>query len=251
MLGLSIFKRNADKSAAEIKASEEGRYFVDGIIALACEHKQSVEIMTEDGETYKTIFVGFDTESPWFYTDLLMPRYAEDLLTRGESAATFSFLLNGVMCKFDTVFDGVDEWGGFDSLRFHMPSHIKHYQRRDEFRVEPRISEPVMVAVANQDVEAAAVANISVSGVFFNTKNPLDAGFITPVFLKFPDDTPMLRLNLEVIEAHKTRRPPRHKRAGERVFEIRARFVGITNSAAQLIRRYVTRRQRELLQLLA
>lgn len=243
MLGLSIFKKKTDRQ----DLGETGALSARGVIALACEHRVAASVKIGEEESFGTTFVGFDTDGRYFYTDLLLPRHGEDLMLAGESVAEIVFMHNGVRYSFDSLFEGVDFWEGFDSLKFAMPKSVTAVQRRNDFRVEPRIGEPVLMILLHEGVEVTRAINISAGGARFRTLKPMEPGTEAQVYIKLPGERETMLISARILDSARVERPASRKNTMVKRYEIRSEFSGAPSSILQAIRRYVVNRQRELI----
>ncbi len=181
--------------------------------------------------------------------DTLLPRVSRNALTEGETNITIDFTVAQIPYRGDFVYHGVTQWEGFDALLLSLPTKLTERQRREHFRVEPKIANPIRIRIASPVEGAGEVLDISQGGARIRTVEPVAPGEVAELFLAMPT-TPgaWLELKAKVVESGEL--PKGIGRPGDHRHFIRLQFVNPEPEREREITQYVVVRQREDLKFL-
>lgn len=197
----------------------------------------------------RSFFVGIDQKNrPGFYLDMLLPSPRPRLLTPDHTEAIIRFTHKDSPHEMTAVYAGTEYFDGFPSLKFHPPQNLTNLQRRKYYRVEPKTSEPVEIAIENETSESSAL-DISLGGVRFYASKEVNEGEHFGLRVKIPNK-PVSILDAHALvrscvpvdgvkHAHKTR-----------PYCVRAEFDGIDPKTVHELNKYLFNRQREIGQMM-
>ncbi|MBI5814428.1 MAG: PilZ domain-containing protein [Nitrospinae bacterium] len=233
---------------SEITEGNESPYLS---ITGACKRATSTEVFIDGRrEGFKTAFVGVDTEQAVFHTDQLLPMSGERIISASAKPVHFSFQLNGINHRFAAKYAGSGVWGGFPSIKFHMPASVKSYQRRLFFRVTPMNSQPVRINLNHGDMGISAEAlDISMGGTRFTISCEVENGSTPGISLILPISTSQIRAQLAVIECVEKEKGLGSASRRRPAYVARGEFWGLSNEDEAAISRYILRREREMLRI--
>ncbi|MBF0170614.1 MAG: PilZ domain-containing protein [Nitrospinae bacterium] len=211
------------------------------LIGRASAEKRPVALRIDGAAyRYKSLFVQSDAGEGLFHIDMLFPRSAARLLLPHESRVRFSFEENGVKYSFLSLYLGTGASGGFDSMLFAFPETIEESQRRGDYRVQPRMSEPVKVVTGPDLSETAPALDVSAGGVSFRAGKQVRSGDRFETIIALPGGG-VVEAALEVLYCDPL------PEAREMPWRIRARFAKIAPGDRETLIRYVMSRQREII----
>ncbi len=249
-MGVTNFLKDLAGVGSSAIEAEHARKEAAGIIEMAAKNsaKASVSIKGES-LNYKTEIVGCDIENGVFYIDPLLPKSGNHLLEETKRKVDLMLWDHGAEYSMSATFAGTSSWERFSAMKFLLPERIKILQRRGDFRVTPKIIEPVTLVVELDEPFAGETIDISAGGMAFRCKYEMKNGLMVPAELSLPNVDTDISIKLDLLDVSKFE-PPRSGVQDQVKFRIRTKFREISNSDVQAIRRYVTQRQRETLKMI-
>ena len=238
ILGKSFFEKGNDTKA-----------LVMGVISLACETKTELSIIIL-GKTDKnrSMFIGLSpTEKSVFYIDIFGSKAEQSSLEPGKTKFSNNFEISTIQYSFTSTFLAIEKFEGFDSLKIQAPPKIFSEQRREFYRVDPRLSEPVVITL--EDKSTFTALNISGGGLCFRNDKPIPLGTGMKVKIKLPTVDEQIESELEVVRIDMDPITGRSKYMAAGRYKIRCRYNGMLNREIQIIQRYIITYQRENLKL--
>lgn len=214
--------------------------------AVKTKQKVTVTLPHAQGEQRRSFFVGVNEgPDPGFYIDLMLPDDAAQSLEPDRTLVAMRFAHAGAPHELKAVYAGKENFDGFPSLRFHPPVSVKNLQRRQFFRVEPKMSEPVDLAIQNGLNETTSALDISLGGVRFRASNKVSQGEAFELTMKLPGaPSSILSAMGHVRDCAQANMAPRAKTG--KPYYVRVEFDGIDDKAAHSLNKYLFNRQREI-----
>jgi hypothetical protein len=214
--------------------------------AVKAKQKTTVTLPHAQDEQRRSFFVGVNEgPDPGFYIDLMLPDDYAQSLEPGVTLAVMRFALAGAPHELKAVYAGKEILGGFPSLKFHPPVSVKNLQRREFFRVEPKMSEPVDLAIQSGLNETTNALDISLGGARFRASNKVSQGEAFELTMKIPGaPSSVLSAMAHVRDCVQANMAPRAKTG--KPYYVRVEFDGIDDRAAHSLNKYLFNRQREI-----
>jgi c-di-GMP-binding flagellar brake protein YcgR len=241
MAWLSFFGKSRKTGEADHRASIEA-------VKAALKTRQNVTVFLPHApeERWRSFFVGVN-EGPesWFYIDLMTPDVSAQELEPGRTLAVIRCSVGGVPHEIRAVYAGKENFDGFPSLKFHPPVSVENLQRREFFRVEPKRSEPVDLAIQSGLNETTSALDISLGGVRFRASSKVSQGEAFELTMKIPGaPSSVLSAMAHVRDCSQTNMERNAKTA--KPYCVRVEFDKIDDRAAHSLNKYLFNRQREL-----
>ncbi|MBF0171474.1 MAG: PilZ domain-containing protein [Nitrospinae bacterium] len=203
-------------------------------------------------DSYGTTFLGLQPQKsggPLLFIDTLTPRVSRAALEEKKTRLSIDFTVTQIPYRGDFLFRRVEKWEGFDALALSVPQELVERQRREYFRVEPKMSAPVHIKIATPMGEEAEVLDISQGGARIRAVEPVPAGEVAEIFLAMPTNPKgWVELKAKVVDSGEL--PPGVGKPGERRHYIRLQFVNPEPEQTREINQYIVVRQREDLKFL-
>jgi len=227
---------------------------VFGVLSLACEQKASVSLSVDGARfEYHSMFIDVDRDG-LLYIDTIFSRNTKPKrLVPGQSVVKAYFDLNFIRQSFETLFLGMVDYQGYETMKLKMPSNIHVEQRREYFRVEPTMNDPVHMyfeddisSERGKSKNKSSVLDISAGGASFFTRRSVEAAIVMPISIELPGSEDFIETNYEIIGADELKSRKRFATGETIKYKVRGRFVEISEKYIQMISRYVTKRQREI-----
>lgn len=217
------------------------------ILALACKRKEEISVTLKDSNReYRSSFVGMPEKGGvFFYIDTLPQDAARKYLTANKSILVGKFDMHDVRYNFESTFADIVKYNGLEALKLKMPSKIGVLQRRQYFRVEPRISDPVKILLPGGE-EATAI-DVSTGGASFWCKRYYTEESIIDIQVTLPGESNVLHLKFKVIASDKIKESFLTRRKSVGPYKVRGRFQNQSNKEIQTIQHYGHARQREVI----
>ena len=219
------------------------------ILALACKRIEELVINIEGSKIgHRSSFVGMpDKTGAFFYIDALPQGADRRHLTPDKSLLSGKFDMHDVRYKFKAIYAGLVKYGGFNSLRLKVPDKISVLQRREHFRVEPKISNPIKIYLP--DGEETTAIDVSTGGASFWCKRPYPEGAIVNMRIDLPGETEILKLDLNVIASDKVKDSYTARKRSIAPYKVRGKFQNPLPKDIQTIQHFGHARQREVIRI--
>jgi c-di-GMP-binding flagellar brake protein YcgR len=241
MAWLSFFGRSRKTGGAGHDASM-------AVVKAALKTRQNVTLFLPHApeERWRSFFVGVN-EGPesGFYIDLVTPDVSALALDPGRTLAVIRCSVGGAPHEIQAMYAGRENFGGFPSLKFYPPVNVRNLQRREFFRVEPKRSEPVDLAIQSGLNETTNALDISLGGVRFRASSKVSQGEACELTMKIPGaPSSVLNAMAHVRDCTQTNIARNAKTA--KPYCVRVEFDKIDDRAAHSLNKYLFNRQREL-----
>lgn len=243
MLGLSLFRIGGKNGKASRRpgAISLARH----IIERACRRSVHTEVTVKGtGKRYGSFFVAMNpARSGEFYLDALAPHSMHEFLTPGVTVLELDFDIRGTRYQLESLYRGIELYEGFHALRLEIPPAIRETQRREAYRVRPRITDPARLELANG--EKINLHDISGRGVSFTLDRKIAPGQMLAARLRLPGERAPLNLKIEVVACE-----PRNNHGvpvAPGMCLTRGKFAGLSLDEERRVYSYVLDRERELL----
>jgi len=243
MLGLSLFRIGGKNGAARRRpgATSLARYVVE----RACRRSVHVEITIKGTDReYGSFFVEISpNNSGEFYLDALVPHPMHEFMTPNATVLELDFDMRGTRYQCESLYRGIELYEGFHALRMEIPASIRETQRREAYRVRPRITDPARLEFSSG--EKINLHDISGGGVSFTIGRKLSPGQTLAARLRLPGERAAVNLKIEVVACE----PRSHNGApaGPGMCLTRGKFAGLSLDEERRVYSYVLDRERELL----
>ncbi len=227
---------------------------VFGILSLACEQKTPVILSVDEAQSkYRSMFIDVYRDGLLYVDTIFAKNKKTNPLVPGQSVIKAYFDVNAIRQSFETVFLGIVDYQGYETMKLRIPSSIRVEQRREYFRVEPTINNPVQIYFRDKIISdpgksknKSSILDISAGGASFFQHRSVKPTIVMPISIELPGSKDFIETNYEVIGSDE-QKIRRHPKTGKMIkYKIRGRFVEISEKSIQIISRYVTTRQREI-----
>ncbi len=251
MKKLTGFIRELGKLGAGTIIESRDRKAAVSVISSACE--QNIRVFAQmEGSSFQhdSTFIMIDHRKNLFFVDPFLAMGSGLTLVEGKSGLYFHFELKGARHGFDSIYRGKDNLDRFEVLKFDIPDKINAIHRRKDYRVKPKITAPVTVALLTEKKisKVGRASDISAGGLSFNSVKSLDSGLVIPALMKVPLEDLEFDVSLSIVGSDTLglENSPRRDFS----YRIRAQFTELGIGDTQRIREYVAFRQREINKLL-
>ncbi|VAX24313.1 hypothetical protein MNBD_NITROSPINAE01-126 [hydrothermal vent metagenome] len=219
------------------------------ILSLACKRKEELVVRIEgSGRIYRSSFLCIPEQlEGHFCIDNLPQGAARKYLTANKSILSARFDMHDVRYSFKATYAGMVKYNKFDALKVKIPDKIKAIQRREHFRVEPKISNPIKIKLP--DGEESTAIDVSTGGASFWCKHSYPVGTVINVSINLPGEAETLKLDFEVIASDKTKESYATRKRKVGLFKIRGKFPNPSQKEIQLIQHFGHARQREVIRI--
>ena len=230
------------------------------LITSACDATEPLSVSIKDSQhSYRSMFLGMDS-GDGFFIDALGTKAGDNRFVPGESIVTIIFQIHNVLYQFESLFTSMDTYQKYPALRLKLPTEIKEEQRREFFRVEPTVNDPVVIsdmqkideppdAIVSPELETAHAINISLGGLAFRSSRPMDSETEVRMDLRFPMEDDLLEIDFKVIRSDQQSTTNAFKYAKAKPYIICGRFINSDTAKLKMIQKYILERQRQLLKL--
>ena len=217
------------------------------VVESAAKTRQNLTVIFPDApeERRRSFFVGVkEGGESGFYIDIMLPEPSALVFEPGRMV-TMRFSLRGAPHELKAVYAGKEDFGGFASLKFHPPVSVENLQRRKFFRVEPKMSEPVDLAIQSGLNETTSALDISLGGTRFRASSKVNEGEACELTITIPGaPSSVLSAMAHVRDCVQANMAPRAK-SGKPYF-VRVEFDMVDDRFAHSLNKYLFSRQREL-----
>lgn len=214
--------------------------------AVKTKRKMTVTLPHAQGGQRRSFFVGVNEgQNPGFYIDLMLQDDFAQSLEPGRTLAVMRFALAGAPHELKAVYAGKEDFDGFPSLKFHPPLSVENLQRRKFFRVEPKMSEPVDLAIQSGLNETTSALDISLGGARFRASSKVNEGEAFELTMKLPG-APSSILNAMAHVRDCTQADTTKRAKTGKPYCVRVEFDRIDDRSAHSLNKYVFNRQREI-----
>ncbi len=223
-----------------------------GLIQYACKLRQPMAI-TVDGRLtrFSSVFLKMDDSGETFYMGRFNPQIDDGFMSPNRTVTRISFDIYGIGRHFRAVFIGKERIGSRDILKFTVPEEIDVIQRREYFRVRPRLSDPVNVLFQHRESKRVTGAvDISAGGVCFNSVDRITPNVTLPSVIKLPIDHEHFRVKLSTRGVDKLQNPIHEKGKIVKPYRIRAQFKNLIIADINALDKYIMDRQRDIIKII-
>ncbi|VAX22553.1 hypothetical protein MNBD_NITROSPINAE02-711 [hydrothermal vent metagenome] len=245
MKGSDLFKALGIKTGFNPDSPQE-------LIQRACKLRQPMAI-TIDGRLtkFRSVFLKIDDNGETFYMGRLDPPVDEGFLAPNRTVTRISFDIYGIGRHFRAVFLGKNRVGNREILKFTVPEEIDTIQRREYFRVRPRLSDPVNVLFQHRESkQVTGAVDISAGGVCFNSPDRITPDVTLPSVIKLPSDYEPFRVKLNTRGVDKLQNPIYKKGKLIKPYRIRAQFKKLVIADLNALDKYIMDRQRDIIKII-
>ncbi len=236
---LDIFKKRSGSETSPIEEWE-----TRSKIKRCCDNRYTVSVeIDEHAVEFMSIFLECNPDKGWIMIDRLVPEKGNEYIGKSKSLRV-TFRDNGVIHSFDSRYLGSVS-GGKGGIKIAFPVRIEAAHRREFFRVEPSLKNPVTIHVIVDDDPPlefeTAMRDISEGGLSFRV------GEETFLSLKPGRHLKEIRFSLPVRGTIRTKGIIRaaYTEENEKIYTCGVEFLELTDSQMNKIYQYVVDRQRE------
>jgi len=244
MFGLSLFKGSAGKNMKQVGGGLPNPTAPYNMIPAVCEKNVVVNIsMLGALDIYESKFLGWDEETYAFYVAPIKTPMADFALAQGKTSVRFNFTFNNVRHRFRALYAGIWKFNELDTLKFFVPEQIETVQRREYYRVSPKMDQPVKVKFHYERLEASEAIDISAGGVSFSFSKRIMPGVKLGLSLNIPNER-LIKTDVETC-GYGVFNDDMEKHSALPAYKVRTKFSHLNLGDSELIGHYVAKRQRD------
>ncbi len=245
MFGLSLFKGSAGKNIKQTGEGPPDSTAPHSMIPAVCKKKVAVNISVLGTlDSYESQFLGWDEKTYAFYVAPIQTSTADFALTQGQTSVRFNFTFHNIRRRFRALYAGIWQFNGLDTLRFSVPEQIETVQRREYYRVSPKVNQPVKVQFRYEQMETSEAIDISAGGVSFSFSKRIIPGVKLGLSLDIPNER-LIKTDVETC-GYGVFNGDMEKGSALPSYKVRTKFSHLNLGDSELIGHYVAKRQRDL-----
>lgn len=234
----------SNTSNLRIKSKDE----IHGFLKKLFKNHALLSVTVGDSpQVFGSVILEINKQDCYFVLDELYPR-DELEFSLLEQTLSIETHLQGVLLQFTTSITAISEKDGGEFYKAHIPKNVFHHQRRENYRVPIRISEPLPLdlATGNDVLLHAEIRNLSLGGLSARltttTSERLEKGTVLPTCIIQVPQADKIICSLEIVRVEETRSLNK-KRFG-------ARFNDLSNTARPALTQIISKIQRQHIKIL-